>query len=123
MPSKRQAFGKKGEAAAAAFLRRRGYRILEFNHRNRIGEIDIIAEDDDTLVFVEVKAKQSARHLHPKYAVNRQKQKKISMAALYYLKATRQTGSRARFDVVTLVSGSDPPQIELIKNAFDLAYP
>ncbi len=123
MPSERQAFGKKGEAAAADFLRRRGYRILELNHRNRLGEIDIIAKDGDTLAFVEVKAKKSAGHLHPKYAVNRQKQKKISMAALFYLKATRQAGTRARFDVVTLISGSDPPKIELIKNAFDLAYP
>ncbi len=123
MPSERQAFGKQGESEAGQFLRQQGYKILECNYRNRLGEIDIIAKDENTIAFVEVKAKKNADHLHPKYAVTRQKQKKISMVALCYLKATHQIGARARFDVVTVVSGTPLPKIELIKNAFELAYP
>jgi len=121
MPGERQEFGKRGEAVAVDFLEQQGYQILERNFRSRLGEIDIIAKDKDTIVFVEVKTKKSGRHLHPKYSVTRQKQKKISMVALYYLKTLKQSGGRARFDVVTIVSET-PPKIELIKNAFELAY-
>jgi putative endonuclease len=99
-----------------------GYRILEQNYRTVLGEIDIIARDRDTLVFVEVKARTSWRYGNPKSAVTPRKQRKISMVALHYLKSTAQSRVKARFDVVAIHSASAAPQIELIKNAFELAY-
>jgi putative endonuclease len=87
-----------------------------------LGEIDIIAKDKDTLVFVEVKTRTSVHFGSPKWAITPKKQKKISMTALYYLKTTDQSAARARFDVVTIILNRDAPQVDIIKNAFDLAY-
>ena len=118
----RQKFGKQGEALAVRRLKKAGYKIIETNYRTRLGEIDIIAKDKDTIVFIEVKTRTSVHFGSPKWAVTPKKQKKISMVALYYLKATNQSAVRARFDVVTIISNRDKPQVEIIKNAFDLAY-
>lgn len=122
MLNKDQQFGKTSEAIAAAYLERNGYRILVRNYRTKLGEIDLIARDGETLAFIEVKARRSSRYGNPKYAVNRWKQKKISMAALTYLKSTKQMGVKARFDVLAILSPTQPPEIELIRNAFELAY-
>jgi putative endonuclease len=122
MKTKRQKFGEQGEALAIRRLKKVGYKIIETNYRTRLGEIDIIAKDKDTLVFVEVKTRASVHFGSPKLAVTPKKQKKISMVALYYLKTTDQSSAKARFDVVTVISNRDKPQIEIIKNAFDLAY-
>jgi len=122
MTNKQQKFGEKSENLAAWYLRENGYKIIEQNYRNRIGEIDIIAQDKKTIVFVEVKSRRSIRYGSPKWAVTPQKQRKISMVALYYLKATKQINAKARFDVVAITSNRDVPQIEIVKNAFDLAY-
>jgi putative endonuclease len=122
MLNKRQQFGKESESLAVRHLRKNGYKIMEQNYRNKIGEIDIIAKEKGTLVFVEVKARKTHIFGNPKWAVTPKKQRKISMVALYYLKATKQTHVKARFDVVTLSSLTDNPQIAIIKNAFELAY-
>jgi putative endonuclease len=122
MVNRRHQFGKAGELIAARFLRKMGYHILEQNYRTVLGEIDIIARDRDTLVFVEVKARTSGRYGNPKSAVTPRKQRKISMVALHYLKSTSQSRVKARFDVVAIHSAGTAPQIELIKNAFELAY-
>lgn len=122
MLNKQQQFGKKSESIAVRHLKKNGYKILEQNYRNKIGEIDIIAKDKGTLVFVEVKAGRTHFFGNPKWTVTPKKQRKISMVALYYLKATKQTHVKARFDVVALISAEDNPQIEIIKNAFELAY-
>lgn len=122
MINKRQQFGKESESLAVRYLKKSGYKILEQNHRNKIGEIDIIAKEKGTLVFIEVKARKTHVFGNPKWAVTPKKQRKISMVALYYLKATKQTHVKARFDVVALSSGKDNPRIEIIKNAFELAY-
>ena len=122
MANKQQKFGEKSENLAAWYLRENGYKIIEQNYRNRMGEIDIIAQDKNTIVFVEVKSRRSIRYGSPKWAVTPQKQRKISMVALYYLKATKQIDAKARFDVVAITSNRDVPQIEIVKNAFDLAY-
>ena len=122
MRTRQQKLGQTGEALAARKLKKAGYKIIETNYRTRLGEIDIIAKEDDTIVFVEVKSRRSVRFGNPKQAVTPQKQKKISMVALYYLKATGQSTARARFDVVTVISNRDRPQVEIIKNAFELAY-
>ena len=122
MLNKRQQFGKESEFLATRHLKKNGYKILEQNYRNKLGEIDIIAKEKGTLVFVEVKARKTHIFGNPKWAVTPKKQRKISMVALYYLKATKQTRVKARFDVVALSSAKDNPQIEIIKNAFELAY-
>ena len=122
MLNRRQQYGEAAEALAARLLKKKGYVILETNYRNRLGEIDIIARDRDTLVFVEVKARQTPYFGSPKWAVTPQKQRKISMVALYYLKATGQSRAKARFDVVAIRSASGRPEVEIIQNAFDLLY-
>ena len=118
----RQQYGVQSESLAARLLKRRGYTILETNYRTPLGEIDIIARDRDTIVFVEVKARRSLGFGGPKWAVTPKKQRKISMVALYYLKTTRQSQAKARFDVVAIRSLTEPPQVEIIQNAFDLLY-
>ena len=122
MLNKRQQFGKESEALAVRHLKKNGYKILEQNYRNKVGEIDIIAKDNGVLVFVEVKARKTIYYGDPKWAVTPKKQRKISMVALYYLKTTKQTQVKARFDVVALSLAKDNPRIEIIKNAFELAY-
>ncbi len=122
MPNKRQQYGKESESVAVRYLKKNGYKILEQNYRNKLGEIDIIAKDKKTLVFVEVKAARTDSFGNPKWSVTPKKQRKISMVALYYLKATKQNKVKARFDVVAISSSQDNPRIELIKNAFELAY-
>ena len=114
-----QIFGKNSESLAAVYLKRQGYHILEQNYRTRIGEIDIIARDNETIAFIEVKSRSSATFGSPKYAVTLQKQRKISKIAQQYLKSTHQNNVRARFDVVAIFSNSGQDTIELIKNAFE----
>ena len=122
MINPRQRFGKTSESIAVRHLKRNGYRILEQNYRNKIGEIDIIAQDGDTLVFVEVKARRTNKFGNPKWAVTPTKQRKISMVALAYLKTFNKGDAKARFDVVSIQTGGETPQIEIVKNAFELAY-
>ena len=122
MQNKQQKFGEKGESLAAWYLKKNGYKIIEQNYRTQLGEIDIIAKEKKTIVFVEVKARRSMRFGNPKWAVTPKKQRKISMVALYYLKTTNQINTKARFDVVAITSNQDQPQIEIVKNAFELAY-
>ncbi len=122
MVNERQRFGQSSEQMAAQFLRRNGYQILECNYRTQAGEIDIIARHKGALVFVEVKARRSGSYGDPKYAITPAKRRKISMAALIYLKVNNAMDRRARFDVVTVQTGQAQPRIEVIRNAFELAY-
>lgn len=122
MLNQRQKFGKDSESLAVRHLKKNGYKILQQNYRTKLGEIDIIAKDKQTLVFVEVKARKSGHYGNPKWAVTPKKQRKISMVALYYLKSTKQQNVKARFDVVTISFLQNNPRIEIIKNAFELAY-
>ncbi len=117
-----QQFGRLGEALAIRHLKKNGYHILARNYRNCFGEIDIVATQGDTIVFVEVKARSSSRFGPAKGAVNRVKQQKISRVALGYLKEMRQTNKSARFDVVCVDSGPKDCRVEIIANAFPLAF-
>lgn len=114
--------GKKGEELAADYLIKSGYRIVERNYRCVFGEIDIVAEDGDTLVFIEVKSRRSANYGVPQLAVGYRKQKKISTVALNYIEERQKHGRSARFDVVSIRLSSSGHAIELIKNAFELAF-
>ncbi|UCE51582.1 MAG: YraN family protein [Desulfobacterales bacterium] len=122
MLNQRQIFGEKGESIAVRYLKKKGYKILEKNYRTKLGEIDIIAKDKDTIVFVEVKSRRSWQFGNPKGAVTPAKQRKISKVALYYLKTNDRSNAKARFDVVTITATRDKSKIEIIKNAFELAY-
>jgi len=119
--STRNARGVEGERAAAEFLISRGYRIVARNYRTRLGEIDLIAEDGCTLVFVEVKARLSDRFGGPAAAITRAKQARIARLAQQYLAARRLDGRPCRFDVV-LIQGDDPKtrRIEVLTGAFDV---
>lgn len=115
--------GRRGEELAAAYLTRHGYRIIQQNYRVSCGEVDIIAYDKDTLVFVEVKTRTGAGFGAPAEAVTYRKRQQISKTALVYLSQQRLLNGPARFDVVAvlLINGA-VPHIELFKNAFDLSY-
>jgi len=115
--------GQLGETLACQYLSRQGYRVLLRNYRTKLGEIDIIAEEQGTLVFVEVKARRGHQCGHPFEAVTSAKCRQISKAALLYLAETGREDHAARFDVVAIsFAGEAAPVIELVKNAFDLSY-
>ncbi len=119
MISLRQLLGKTGEQTAAQFLKKNGCKILEKNFRNRIGEIDIIAAEGDVILFVEVKTREKGGRVTPKEAVTPTKQKTLSKVAESWLKTKNRQGSKARFDVIAIVSDQKITQIEWVKNAFD----
>ena len=112
--------GKNGEEKAVGLLEENGYKILVRNYRTRLGEIDIIAKDKGTIVFIEVKTRNSNKFGLPSEAVSAFKQRQISKAALLYLKENRLLDKPARFDVVSIDCGEDKPRLDLIKNAFEL---
>ncbi len=112
--------GNRGERAAAKYLKRQGFRILARQSRSRIGEIDLIALDGDTIVFIEVKTRSSHAAGHPSEAVTPAKQKQLTRAALVWLKHRRLLDQRGRFDVIAITWGdSGPPVIEHYRNAFE----
>lgn len=124
MTANRTQFGKGGEDLAVSHLKRKGYKIIDRNFRTPRGEIDIVARHRDTLVFVEVKTRRSLKFGNPKGAITPAKRRKISLVALEYLLKTRGTTRiKARFDVVTIQQTADRPMVEVIANAFELAYP
>jgi len=112
--------GRSGEEAAANFLKKNGYKILARNYKSRLGEIDIIAKDKDTLAFIEVKTRLSDKFGLPQEAVMKSKQRQISKAALSFLKEKNLLHEKARFDVVSVEYSQDKPKLDLIKNAFEL---
>ena len=123
MTLRRRCLGRTGEDLVAAYLTERGYRVIERNHRSRLGELDLVAAEGDVLVFVEVKSSAAASRFNPKYALTPRKQRQLSLLALAYIKAHYARPIRARFDVVTVRQTDERPQIDLIRNAFELAYP
>jgi len=115
--------GKKGEEIALRFLKKKGYRIIEKNYVCKMGEMDIVAREKDTLVFVEVKTRTSTHFGPPQLAVNFSKQRQLSKVALNYLKEKHLGDVKARFDVVAILLKEKEEEMELIRDAFDLRYP
>ena len=111
--------GKEGEKIAAAYLEKNGYRIIEINFRCPIGEIDIVAKENNDLVLVEVKTRKSIELGYPEQAVGMRKQKKMSQLALWYMQKRKIADTNVRFDVVAITLISDNNEVRLIKNAFD----
>ena len=112
--------GKKGEDIAVVYLKSAGYRIVERNYKCLFGEIDIVAKDGDTVVFVEVKSRKSEEFGDPQVAVGLEKQKKISKISLKYLEEKHLYHCNARFDVVAIKMLPSGNKVELIQNAFEL---
>jgi putative endonuclease len=110
--------GKQGENLAVKYLKSQGFKILDKNFRCQFGEIDIIANEKDTIVFVEVKTRRSADIVEPFESVGRKKQEKIRALAEYYLQDKDYTECEIRFDVLSIVSDKKEQKIEHIVNAF-----
>ena len=122
MTEERIGLGRFGEELASRRLRKLGYEILETNYKCRLGEIDLVARDGDVLVFVEIKTRKNRPLGEAKEAVHKRKQGQLSRVALAYLKSKNLWGTKARFDVVAIGVGEDKEEIEIIRDAFELAY-
>ena len=107
-------FGEIGEKITLDYLKKQGYRIIKTNFVNKIGEIDIIAYDNNILVFVEVKYRRNNVFGLPREAVNATKQQKIRMVAMGYIKKYNLFEKQCRFDVVEILGD----EITLIKDCF-----
>jgi len=112
--------GRRGEDAAARYLKRLGYTIVARGHRDNIGEVDLIAVDGRTVVFIEVKTRTTHDAGHPADAVDEAKQQRLTRLALSYMKRHDLLESSARFDVVAVTwPSSGKPTIEHFKSAFE----
>ena len=120
MTLQRQTLGKTGEELAAVELERRGYSIVARRYRTRHGEIDIVAEDGDTVVFVEVKARRTAEFGTAAEAVTVWKQRRLVAMAVDYLARNDLDRRPCRFDVVAIDDAeTDQPIITVFRSAFD----
>jgi putative endonuclease len=115
----RRQSGQRGEEVAMAYLQEQGYRIQQQNYRARRGEIDIIAWDGPTLVFIEVKTNGQGAFGAPQARVDSQKQKKIVYTAMTYIQQQALQGVALRFDVIAVVLGRNGiPEVTHIPAAF-----
>jgi putative endonuclease len=119
MSQARVALGKTGEDLACAELEKRGYAIIARRYRRRGGEIDIIARQGETMVFVEVKAREGHAFGEAAEAVTAFKRRRIAQLALDYVTRRRLSHCPCRFDVVSIHFDAGRPQIEVFQNAFD----
>ena len=119
MPS-RDELGRRGEDAAAGYLRGLGYRIVGRRERVLRGDIDIVALDGRTVVFVEVRSRSDTAHGHPAETVGAVKQRRIAELAAAYIRRHRLEDCQVRIDVVTLTfPATGRPVVEHYQNAFD----
>ncbi len=122
MTRERLDLGKLGEELALKKIKHLGYTCLTRNYRCPLGEIDLIARDGECLVFIEIKTRKGRSLDYAKEAVTGRKKRQISKVALAYMKANNCMGSKARFDVVAINIKGGKREIEVIPNAFELAY-
>ena len=120
MTKKRLTLGRKGEELARGFLEKKGVVILEQNFRTRSGEIDLIGREGKTLVFVEVKTRSSRQYGHPLEAVTARKRAQLTRVALEYLSRNALYDQPARFDVVSVLAEEGKPEVEVVRNAFEV---
>lgn len=112
--------GRQAENLACEFLQKRKLKLLTRNFRCATGEIDLIMQDDDTLVFVEVRARRNDLYGRGADTVDKRKQAKLSATAALYLQAQGQKNIQTcRFDVVSISFAHEPPGIDWIPDAFD----
>ena len=120
MTHARQLLGKTGEDLACRELERRGYAIIARRYRERRGELDIIARDGATLVFVEVKAREDLRFGAGSEAITARKQRRMAQLAVEYMARHHIADCPCRFDVVSIHFEAGEPVVEVFQNAFDV---
>lgn len=111
--------GKKGENEASFFLGKQGFKILERNYRCRLGEIDLIAEKDHSLYFVEVKTRRDCDSVSPLELISRQKERHLSRVALHYLAVKKKENVAASFALVIVEWKESQPHCEWIPDLFN----
>ena len=116
---KSRLIGETGEHVACDYLKKKGYAVLCLNFRSKTGEIDIIARDKETIVFVEVKSRTSKDPINPVFAIDKRKRTRIEKTCMEYLKMQGLKKSDVRFDVILVIKASKNTwDIEHIKGAF-----
>ena len=115
--------GKWGETLALKKVKKMGYKCLVQNYCCPLGEIDLIAKDKDVLVFIEIKTRKGSSIGYSKEAVDWRKKRQLSKVALTYMKENNCADTKARFDVIAIHLDQGKEEVQLIQNAFDLAYP
>ena len=114
-----QRIGRQAEDLALSFLRKQGLTPVARNYRSKRGEIDLVMQDNDTIVFIEVRYRKQARFGAAAESVDARKQAKLASTALYFLqKFPRWQKQPARFDVIAVTANLNDAGIEWIKDAF-----
>jgi putative endonuclease len=111
--------GYTAETLVADYFAGQGYRVVDRNYSSRRGEVDLIVERDQTVVFVEVRYRRSALFGSPEETITWEKRRRIVLAAIDYVTRHRVRGKNIRFDMVAVVQARGSPQIEHITGAFD----
>ncbi|MEI6241471.1 MAG: YraN family protein [Planctomycetia bacterium] len=121
MRPSRDTLGHRGEAEAAKYLRSIGYRIVATRERILRGDIDLVALDGRTVVFVEVRSRSNTAHGHPAETIGHQKQRRVAQLATAYIRRHRLEDCSVRIDVVTVTFDGPEgrPQVEHFQNAFE----
>ena len=122
MTKERQDLGTWGETLALKEIKRLGYKCIARNYRCPLGEIDLIAKERDSLVFIEIKTRRGRSIGYAKEAISSRKKRQLSKVALAYMKSNDCYDVKSRFDVVVISLKDGKEEIEVIQNAFDLAY-
>ncbi|HET6681831.1 MAG TPA: YraN family protein [Gemmatimonadaceae bacterium] len=123
MSDARQEFGELGERVAERWLRRQGWRVLQRRFRNGHRDIDLVAERDGLIAFVEVKARRGEQFGGPVAAVNWRKQRELTRSASVWIDRHGRSGESYRFDVIGVLMHADRVRIRHVENAFGLPPP
>jgi len=115
-----QAFGETGERIAERWLKRHGWRIMQRRFRSGHRDIDLIAEKDDVVAFVEVKARSGTEFGDPIEAVNWRKRRELTRSAQVWISRHGRPSDSYRFDVIGVLVGSDGARVRHVENAFEL---
>ena len=116
--------GELGELAAKKHLKRNGLKFLVANFRSPRGEVDLVFQEKDCLVFVEVKTRSSEEWVRPAAAVNKERRQRLSRAALDYLRLLRNPQIKIRFDIVeVLLKDGEIGEVRHLPNTFQMERP
>ncbi|MEA1885823.1 MAG: YraN family protein [Bacteroidota bacterium] len=115
--AKSHSLGKNGEQLALKYLKDNGYRVIEKNWLTGRKEIDIIAEDDEFIIFIEVKTRMADFQVHPREAVSVPKQRNMIYAAQTYIQRN-EIEKEARFDIISIIMDGPKHELEHVKDAF-----
>ena len=116
MTKERIRVGKTGENAARDYLEELGYSVLEVNYRCPLGEIDIVARDDKTIVLVEVRTKTSRAYGGPEESINAEKARRLRRLALYYLQSKRHNETPSRIDLLAVILSKQTLEVKSIRH-------